>query len=94
METPDIAQYIFSLLVVLAMIAGLAYAIKRFGLAGKIRHNKSLGGHMEVLDVLYLDARRRLMLVKCKEKEYVVLMAGEQTQFLHHSEGGSHDAPR
>jgi flagellar protein FliO/FliZ len=92
MAIPDIAQYLLSLFAVLALIGALAYGSKRFGLVGKLRHNKSLGGHMEVVDVLYLDARRRLMLVKCKDKEYMILLAGDTAQFLTHQNGENNAA--
>jgi flagellar protein FliO/FliZ len=82
MEAMDWGQYIGSLFVIIAMILALAYLVKRVGLAAKIKHTTSLNGHMEVMDTLYLDPRRRILLVRCRDQEHMVLVAGEQTQYL------------
>ena len=76
MESLDWGRYVLSLLAVGAMIVALAYLTKRVGLAAKMKHTQSIQGHMEVVDTLYLDPRRRILLVRCKGQEHMVLLSG------------------
>ena len=87
MESLDWGRYILSLLMVGGLIVGLAWAAKRIGLAAKLKQTQSLHGHMEVVDTLYLSPRQRIMLVRCKGKEHMVLLSGDQAQHITSVEG-------
>lgn len=77
MEYTDFIRFILSLALVLGLIWLSAYIFKRFGLDKKLRVSRSVGGDLQVVDTLYLDARRRLMVVKHKTREYVLLLSGD-----------------
>lgn len=87
MDTVDLGRYLLSLLAVVALVVVMGYAAKRLGLANKMRHSKSLGGTMEVVDMLYLDPRRKLMLVRCREQEFLLLMAGDTASVVSEMKG-------
>ena len=81
-ESLDWGRYLISLGVVGAMIVGLAFLTKRVGLAAKMKQSQSLKGHMEVVDTLYLEPRKRVVLVRCKSREHMILISGDQAQYI------------
>lgn len=69
----QIFQLILSLGVVVALMAGLAYLMKRLGLAHAQPVNKS-PKRLKIIESQALDARRRLVLVQCDDKQHLVLL--------------------
>lgn len=73
MEGPEILRVAFGFVAVLGMIAAAAYAARKAGLAslpgaaGKKRR-------LAVSEMLPLDARRRLALIRCDDAEYLVIL--------------------
>ena len=70
-------QVVLSLGFVLLLIWVLAWGLKRFGLDKRLRGATGQGGRMQVLDALYLDPKRKLVLVRADTKEYLLLLAGD-----------------
>jgi len=73
----DIAVYFKFLLVlvfVLGLIGCLAWAARRFGLAGRLTPNTGKARRLSVVEVMPLDARRRLVLLRRDDTEYLVLL--------------------
>lgn len=77
MESVDFVRFILSLGLVLSLIWLSAFLFKKFGLDKKLRASKSVAGQLEVVDTLYIDARRRITVVKHKTREYVLLLSGD-----------------
>ena len=77
MNTAYYYQVLLSLAFVLGLIWVLAWGLKRFGLDKRIRGATGQGGRMQVVDALYLDPKRKLMLVRADHKEYLLLLAGD-----------------
>ncbi|MBN8542921.1 MAG: FliO/MopB family protein [Alphaproteobacteria bacterium] len=77
MDALYIAQVVFSLAVVLGLIWLTSYIVKRLGLDKKLSGSRSISGALSVTDTLYLDARRKLVVVKHKTREYVLLLSGD-----------------
>lgn len=82
MDMLDFARYFAGLVLVLGLLAGFAYLLRRGmmqgifpGLAGAQTHRR-----MRVSESLLLDPRRRMVIVKVDDKEHVLLLgaAGEQ----------------
>lgn len=72
----DLDQYIrfsVALLFVIALIVAVAWLMRRMGLGGVTtgiaRHRR-----LNVVEVLPLDAKRRLLLVRCDNREHLVLL--------------------
>lgn len=72
----DLDQYIrfsIALLFVIALIVAVAWLMRRMGLGGVTtgiaRHRR-----LNVVEVLPLDAKRRLLLVRCDDREHLVLL--------------------
>jgi flagellar protein FliO/FliZ len=78
METVDFTRFFLSLAGVIAMIWLCAVLAKKFGLDKKLRGATGGQGRLAVNDVLYLDPKRKLLLVRADAREYVLLVAGDQ----------------
>ncbi len=70
----DILRLLLSLAVVLGLMGGLAFLIKKLGLAGAQPVQKSGKKDLEVVESLALDARRRAVILRNKDKEHLVIL--------------------
>jgi len=82
MEFSDYTRFSLALAFVVALIWGLAYVIKRTGLDKKIRGATGQHGRLAVVDVLYLDPKRKLILVRADAREYLLFITGETAQVM------------
>lgn len=69
----QIIQLILTLAFVVALMGGLAFLIKRLGLAGATPVYKGQK-RLKIIESQTLDARRRLVLIRCDDKEHLVLL--------------------
>lgn len=71
MDWIDWARALFALIATLALIVGAAYVARRVGML-------QAGGQgqkrMKVSESLMLDPRRRLVIVRCDDREHVLLL--------------------
>ena len=70
-------QFFFALIFVLGLIGALALLLRHFGFGGAVRRQRQLTGgrrRLEVMDVLAVDARRRLVLVRRDNTEHLILL--------------------
>lgn len=70
---PQILQLVFALGLVVLLMAGLAQLIKRLGLAQAMPVHKSQK-RLKVIESQSLDARRRLVLLQCDDKQHLVIL--------------------
>ncbi len=83
MENVDFSRLFLSLALVVSLIWLTAYLLKRSGLdkrLGGIRGTAA--GRLQVMDVLYLDPKRKIMLVRADATEYLLLLNGETTTLV------------
>ncbi|RMF10183.1 MAG: hypothetical protein D6763_06190 [Alphaproteobacteria bacterium] len=80
MEAVSYMQFIVALVFVLALIVGLGWAARRFGLAPRVTLSGSAKGdkRLAIVEVLPVDARRRLLLIRRDDTEHLVMIGGEQ----------------
>lgn len=84
METTSLIQAAIALLFVLGLIALVNLALKRFG-PEKLLYalqKKGDGKRLSVQETLVLDARRRLVLVKCDKTEHLILLGATTEQVI------------
>ena len=76
MQLADYFSFVLALALVLALILGLAWAVKRFGLGGALARNLPSGSErrLSLVEVLTLDARRKLILIKRDDREHLLLL--------------------
>ncbi len=67
-------RFVIALLVVLGLIAALAYLVRRFGPRGLTALAGPRSRRLSVIEVAPLDARRRLVLVRRDNVEHLLLL--------------------
>ena len=75
METLDYLRFIGSLSLVVGLILGASWAIRRYG----PQHLGGLSGskrRLEVIESLTLDTKHRLVLVRQDDQEHLVVLGG------------------
>ncbi len=82
MPWTEYLRFLFALIFVLALIGGLAWLIRRQGLGGMRPGHRGEGQRLSVVESRPLDARRRLAILRCDEREYLVLTGGDQDLLL------------
>lgn len=78
-------RFLLALLLVLAIIAGLTWVARRFGLGGQLIPNAGKSPRLSIVEVKTLDPRRKLVLLRRDDREYLVLLGVGQDVLL---EGG------
>lgn len=80
METAGILHSLLALVFVLALIGLLSFVLRRFGNGGMLmrRADKNKKRRLAIVEMLPLDTRRRLLLLKRDEVEHLVLLNGER----------------
>tara|TARA_B100000676_G_scaffold312790_1_gene388955 strand:- start:5303 stop:5674 length:372 start_codon:yes stop_codon:yes gene_type:complete len=74
-------QFFFALIFVLGLIGAVALLLRHFGFGGAVRLQRRLTGgcrRLEVTDVLAVDARRRLVLVRRDNTEHLILLGANE----------------
>jgi len=72
LSLPEILKFAAALLFVLALMGGLALIMRKFG--GNHPLTAPHKRRMKVIEVLNLDARRKAVLMKCDDKEHLVIL--------------------
>lgn len=76
------SKFFFALALVVGLIWGIAYLLKRTGLDKRLRGVTGGRGRLAVVEVLYLDPRRKLTLVRADGREYLMFLAGDRAQLI------------
>jgi flagellar protein FliO/FliZ len=77
MEFVPFIKYFLGLIFVLGLIAGAAWLARHFGMVAKVSQKTSGQRRLEITEVLPVDAKRRLILVKRDDKEHLILLGQE-----------------
>ena len=87
METTEIIQALLSLIFVVALIGLVAFLFKRFvvekNLLNKVADGKEK--QLKIVDQLMLDHKRRVVVIKNKDKEYVILLSADSAEVIDNS---------
>jgi flagellar protein FliO/FliZ len=70
-ELLDWARSLFALIATLALIVGVAYGARRLGM---LQPGAQGPKRMRVTESLMLDPRRRMVIVKCDDREHLILL--------------------
>ena len=73
-ELPQFIRLLLALALVLALMGGLAYLLKRLGLSTNTPIKKGDNRRLSIVEALPLDARRRLVIVSCDDKEHLIIL--------------------
>ncbi len=78
MEPVQYLKYIVGLLIVLGLIALITLLARRFGMVPRASRDPSAPKRLSVIDVMSIDAKRRLVLVKRDDQEHLLLLGPER----------------
>ncbi|WP_288900470.1 flagellar biosynthetic protein FliO [uncultured Sneathiella sp.] len=78
MEPVQYLKYIVGLLIVLGLIALIALLARRFGMVPRVTRDPSAPRRLSITDVLSIDAKRRLVLIKRDDREHLLLLGPER----------------
>jgi flagellar protein FliO/FliZ len=70
-ELLDWARSLFALIATLALIVGVAYGARKLGM---LQANAGGPKRLRVTESLMLDPRRRMVIVRCDDKEHLILL--------------------
>lgn len=88
MAITELLQFAAALVLVLALIGLSTVAARRLGLGHAGR--RSAPRRLAIVEVLPVDARRRLVLVRCDKREHLLLLGPGGDQVVN---AGPHPAP-
>lgn len=84
MEPHDFAgisliKFAVAALTVIGLIGLFAWALKAFAARGWIAPRTGPARRLRIVDSLALDARRRLVIIRCDDVEHLLLLGAEET---------------
>ena len=68
------SRFLLALVAVLALIGLLSWLARRFGLGGRLIPNKGKQRRLSIIEVMALDSRRKLVLLRRDSTEHLVLL--------------------
>ncbi len=92
MEFDVYIRFMLALVVVLALIGGIAWAARRFGFGGQLIPNRGKSPRLSVVEVKVLDSRRKLVLLRRDGCEHLVLLGPHQDLLLESAIQAQRDA--
>lgn len=75
MDSPSLIRFVIASLTVLALLGGLAWALKYMASRGWCASPRLQNKRLKVVESLALDTRRRLVVVKCDDAEHLLLLS-------------------
>lgn len=82
MGLAQLGQIAGAFILVVALMLGISALFKKFGLEKKWGMSKSTSGLLKVDDSMFLDPRRRVLVISMEAKRYVVLLDQERAQLI------------
>lgn len=75
-----IIQFVFALGFVIALLALFAYGAKRLGFIAKVTINsdKRKDKRLNIVEIMPVDAKRRLILIRRDNKEHLIMLGTER----------------
>ena len=69
-------KFFFALLFVIGLIGGLALIAKKFGMGNRGPMRRGSKNRLSIIDSMQVDAKRRIVLIRCDNKDYMLLLGG------------------
>lgn len=75
MDTTELIKFAAALLLVLSLMGGLAFFVKRFGLGGRGSLISTGKKQLKIIETLPLDARRKAILLERGPHRHLVILS-------------------
>jgi flagellar protein FliO/FliZ len=72
-ELSQIARLLIALVTVITLMGGIAFVLKKLGLATPQSIKSNNTRRLKIVESLPLDARKRLMIVECDGREHLII---------------------
>jgi flagellar protein FliO/FliZ len=82
MEFTTYLQFVVALILVIGLILGLAWIMKRFGLMGSLQGAMGRKRRLAVIESAALDGRNRVVLLRRDNVEHLVLVGPNTSQVI------------
>lgn len=82
MEATSIVQAFSALLFVIALILLTSYLLRKYGSSKIHTGGESRKKRLEICDSIVVDTRRRLVLVRCDNREHLLLLAPDREMIV------------
>lgn len=82
MEGPSLFRFFIASLTVLALMGLLAFALKYVAARGWTISPQSKNRRLKIIETLSLDARRRIVIIKCDDTEHLLLLAPQNDRVI------------
>jgi len=90
MEPVSFIRMLMALLFVLALMGGAIWVARHFGLVAGAKGGRGSGRRLGIVEVLGLDARRKLLIVRRDDVEHMILLGASSETII---ETGFHGPP-
>jgi len=78
-DGPSWLRILLAFVIVCGLLGGLGFVLKFVAARGiKLPNITGRGGRLSVVETLPLDLRRRLVLVRCDDREHLLLLGNER----------------
>jgi len=94
MDMASYARFVLALLVVLGLIAALAWFVRRYGPAGIAMRVTGHTKRLAIVEIAPVDARRRLVLVSRDGVEHLLLIGGANDLVIENARAAAPSAER
>lgn len=82
MDFMTYAQFVLVLIIVIGMILGMAYVVKRFGLQNALQGPLGRKRRLSTVESANLDGRHRVILLRRDDVEHLVLVGPNTSQII------------
>ncbi len=72
-ELSQIARLLIALVTVITLMGGIAFVLKKLGLATPQSIKSNNKRRLKIIESLPLDARKRLMIIECDGREHLII---------------------
>jgi flagellar biogenesis protein FliO len=75
-------QISLSFIFVIALMLALSWLVRKLGLQNKLQLSSSSNGLIKIIDNLFIDSKRRIVLLQFEKTRYMLLFDGEKSQII------------
>lgn len=73
-ELPQFVKLVLALAIVVGLMGGLAFLLKKLGIATEARLKSGNENRLKIIESIPLDARRRLVILRRDDQDHVVIL--------------------
>jgi flagellar protein FliO/FliZ len=89
MDTIDFPRFIFAFVFIIGLIGVMGVLLKRYAGPQKIFGANDPNARLKIIEVRYLDPKRRLMLIKRDDTEHLLLLSDGRELVIESGAGGA-----